>query len=353
MYASESLTSAGRRWRSAADALLAQAERIGPLDVGVFGELGDDEAGQEAAARRIDEQVDELLREGDSVFAELESPSAASADARFQITSLLVGTLAVGNALAVADQPPTDVFGELSVEDAQSATFADARTVVAEADAIVAVPSSLKESLDEIAAAGATESWELVSGGVGSLAGGALVGGLDGILKGTAAVAFDLLQAHLSGLRNTLKRGAARIATWVVEKFRSFLPREVADKVDKLVEKLQEVVEDKAGEIATDVYGRLLGRDETESAWTDAAGGGKDLTEAEGSLAGITAAHSGRIAWVTKGRKQIEKFDTIVAGAVTTAGPAVQLAFAALVAALVGFVAVQVWDGFNDIAALV
>jgi hypothetical protein len=45
MCASDTLTDAGQRSLSAADALLSEAERIGPLAEGVFGDLGtDDEA---------------------------------------------------------------------------------------------------------------------------------------------------------------------------------------------------------------------------------------------------------------------------------------------------------------------
>jgi len=53
MYASQPLTAAGESWRAAADALLNEAERIGPLEPGVFGELGTDDE-LEAAALRID-----------------------------------------------------------------------------------------------------------------------------------------------------------------------------------------------------------------------------------------------------------------------------------------------------------
>lgn len=63
-----------------------------PLEEGIFGELGTDDEG-EAAARRIDDQVEELLREGDSALMELQNPAATSVDARFQAMSLLVGTL--------------------------------------------------------------------------------------------------------------------------------------------------------------------------------------------------------------------------------------------------------------------
>lgn len=352
MYASDTLTDAGQKWRAAADALLSEAERIGPLEEGVFGELGTDDEG-EAAARRIDEQVTALLIEGDRAFAELQKPAARSTDARFQATSLLVGTLAVGDALSVAGQSPSDVFGELSVESTQTATFADARTTVAEADAIVTVPKSLSESLEKIEAAGAAESWKVLSGSVGKLAGGALVSGLDGVLKGTAAAAFDAIRDQLSRWRDALKRGVVRIAKWVVDKIKSLLPKAIAEKVDELVKTIQEKLESGIGELATDVYGAILGRAETEKAWQDAAAGGKDLGEAESKLAAVTTSHTGRVAWVTKGRKIIDKYDTIVSGVIGQLPPHAQLAFAALVAAVLGFVAFQVWDGFNDIVALV
>lgn len=56
---------------------------------------------------------------------------------------------------------------------------------------------------------------------------------------------------------------------------------------------------------------------------------------------------------MTKGRKIIDRYDTIVSGVIGQLPAPAQLAFAALVAAVLGFVAFQVWDGFNDIEALV
>lgn len=352
MHASDTLTDAGQKWRAAAEALLSEAERIGPLEEGVFGELGTDDDG-EAAAGRIDEQVEMLLREGDEVLKELQDPSATSADARFQAMSLLVGTLAVGDALSVAGQSPAAVFGELNVQGAQSATFADARTTVAEADAIVTVPTSLSESLEKIEAAGAAESWKVLSGGAGKLAGGALVSGLDGVLKGTAAAAFDAIQDQLSSWRDAVKRGVVRIAKWIVDKLKSLLPTALAEKVEQLVKTIPEKLESGIGVFASDVYGGILGRAETEKAWQNAAAGGKDLGGAESKLAAVTTLHVGRVAWVTKGRKIIDKYDTIVSGVIGQLAPPAQLAFAALVAAVLCFVALQVWDGFNDIEALV
>lgn len=352
MYASDTLTRAGQSWRAAADALLAEAERIGPLDQGVFGELGTDQEG-EAAALRIDEKVDALLTEGERAFAELQDPAATSGDARFQATSLLVGTLAIGDALSVAGRSPSDVFAELSVQDAQTATFGDARTTLAEAYAIVKVPTALPDSLEKIEAVGAAESWKVLTGSVGQLAGGALVNGLNGVLTGAAAAAFDAVRETLSSWHQALKRAVVRIAKWVVDKIRALLPEAMAERVDLLVQAIQEKLESGIGQIATDVYGRILGRDETAKAWTDAAAAGQDLSQAESKLAGVTAAHVARVAWVTKGRKIIDKYEATVAVVVGHLPPPAQLAFAALVAAVLGFVALQVWDGFNDIEELV
>ncbi|MGB9373488.1 MAG: hypothetical protein WCA82_04930 [Jiangellales bacterium] len=352
MYTSDALRVAGHKWRATADTLLLEAERLGPLEVGIFGELGTDDEG-EAAAGRIDEQVDALLAEGEQALLELREPAAASTDARFQATSLLVGTLAVGDALSMAGGSPGGVFGELSVRGVQATTFAEARTTVAETGAFVTVPTSLAEGLEKIESAGAEESWRVLSGHVGKLAGGALVAGLDGVLKGAAAAAFDALREHLTRWYDVLKRSVVRIAQWVVDRLTSLLPRELAVRVDEFVTALQKKLEAGVGQIATDVYGRTLGRDDTEKAWRDAAADGRDLGEAEKALAAVTTSHTGRIAWVTKGREIIEKFDSLVAGAVAALPATAQLAFAALVAAVLGFVALQVWDGFNDVEALV
>lgn len=352
MYTSENLTTAAQGWRTAANALLQEAERIGPLEDGVFGELGTEDEGI-AAARRIDQQVDDLLRNGDLVFTELENSALESIEVRYQTASLLVSALAVGDALAVAGQSPSDVFGGLASESEQAAVFADARAAVVEADAMISVPTSVSESLEKIEVAGAAESWKILTGSAGKLAGGALVSGLEGILKGSAAAAFDVLKDQLNRWRDTLKRGVLRIAKWVVDKVKSFLPEPMTDKVDDLMEFLEKKIGENLSNAATDLYGSILGRREAEHAWQEAAAAGADVRDIEDKLGAITATHTGRIAWVTKGRKIIEKYDHLASGVVGLLPPQAKITFAALVAAILIFVAIQVWDGFNDIEALV
>ena len=89
MYASDTVTAAGRSWRAAANALIFEAQRISPLQEGILSAEGsDDESAQ--VAQRIDEQITAMLEAGDQAVAELLEPAASSADARFQATSLLV-----------------------------------------------------------------------------------------------------------------------------------------------------------------------------------------------------------------------------------------------------------------------
>jgi hypothetical protein len=224
MYTSDVLIDAGQNWRAAADALLSEAERIGPLEEGVFGELGTDDE-PEAAARGIDEQVEALIAGGERALDELQSVSFGSIDARFQANALLAGTLAVGDALAVAGQARSDVFGDLGLEPDAPVTFTDARSAVKEAAAVVTgaplrspqrtpVPESLAENLEKIESTGANESWSIVSASAGQLAGGALVSGLQGVLQGVAAAAFEQIRQSLSRWRDALKRGVVRIAEW-------------------------------------------------------------------------------------------------------------------------------------------
>jgi hypothetical protein len=352
MYASDTVTAAGRSWRVAANALILEAQRISPLQEGILSAQGSDDENAQVA-QGIDEQITALLEAGDRAVAELLEPAAASVDARFQATSLLVGSLAVGDALAMADPSPSEAFVGLTNDAALASAFAAALKTVAAAEAAVTVPKSLAENLEKIEAAGATESWELLSGSAGVIAGGALVSGLDGVLSGAAAAAFDALIGRLSHWRDAIKHGVLRIAKWVVDKLKSLLPASLAEKVDKLVDAIEKSLADGLGQLATNVYGTILGRAETEKAWQDAAAAGKDLSEAEQQLAALASAHTGRVAWVTSGRKIIEKHDSIAAAVVAELQPQLQLAFAALVAAVLGFVAFQVWDGFNDIQGLI
>lgn len=116
-----------------------------------------------------------------------------------------------------------------------------------------------------------------------------------------------------------------------VEKLKALLPKELSKKVDEIVESVRELVEGKASEFATDVYGRILGRGHTEEAWRSSTA--EKVAAAEGKIGDVITKSTGRIAWVTKARGTVEKFDTVVAG--------------------LGFVALQVWDGFNDVEGLV
>lgn len=213
--------------------------------------------------------------------------------------------------------------------------------------------AALGEALEKLEVAGAKESWKILSGSVGKLAGGGLVSGLQGVLQGAAAAAFEELRKRLGGVWNVLKRAVVRIAKWVVEKLKSLLPKSFDDKVDELMKSVQDVIEKGAEKIGADIYGAILGRAATEEAWSAAAAAGKDLKAAEDKLGEVVASHTARIAWVTKARGALEKFDGIFAAAVGVAPAAAQLAFAAIVAAILGFIALQVWDGFNDIEALV
>lgn len=149
-----------------------------------------------------------------------------------------------------------------------------------------------------------------------------------------------------------LKKAALRIMAWVIDKVKRLLPATLGDKIDNLVEKMQEALASGAGSFATDLYGRVLGRGDAEMAWQRARDEGKDLAGAEAKLGSTVEAHLGRIGWVTKGRTLVERYDAIVAGVIQAAPDLVKLGFAALVAACLGFVAIQVWDGFNDVEAL-
>lgn len=351
MYSSSALTSATAAWTAAADSLLDEAQRIAPLRKGRLLIEESDEA-NEAQAARIEQQVEAMLAEGDRVWSELEGGLSTS-DGRFQAGSFLMGTLALGDSLQAADPAPDDTMEPIDARLIQVDTFANARMLVSHTSAVLTTPDALETNLEQIETCGANESWKLLSGAAGKLAGGALVSGLEGILSGAAAAAFSELKKLVTRWWEVLKKAALRIMEWVIEKVKKLLPDALGDKVDKLVEQMQEWLTNSAGAAATDAYGRLLGRGDTEAAWEKARASGKDLTEAESNLAGIVEAHTGRIGWVTKGRTLVERYDSIVAGVVGAAPDLVKVGFAALVAACLGFVAIQVSDGFNDIEALV
>ncbi|GAA1185169.1 hypothetical protein GCM10009584_28970 [Ornithinimicrobium humiphilum] len=338
----QAIRTATAEWRASAEALLSEAELIAPLTEGAFGELATDSEGEEVAAR-IQDRTDDVLADADRALAELD----AAGDVLGSI-ALVTGTLAMSEALTLADQP--DGFGELSVGNAQAVAFADARAALVEAEAVATLPDSLTDTLDKVQSAGATESWGVVKGSVGKLAGTALLEGLRGVLKGGAAEAFDTVIEHLKRWRDALKRSAARIAKWVVSKVKKMLPKSAQKQLDDLMKSLQEQVEKGASSFAGDLYGKALGRGSVEAAWRTAS---QDRVEtATKKLPTITKEHIARIAWVTKGRKAVEQFDALLA-ALVGVGDAARLAFVALVVAVLAFVAWQVADAFDDVHALV
>lgn len=352
MSTNATLAATVSQWQEAADRLLARAEHIGPLDPGPFGELSAED-GREAQAAGIDAAVEELLTRGEDAWLTLGAATDGPLDGSFQAASLLSATLAIADSLLLADTPGEGAFAGLSVDEERTAAFDQTRAIVAAAGVVIAAPESLGTNLDALATAGATESFAVLTGSVGKLAGGALVSGLDGVLRGAAAVAYAALREHLSGWWAALKRGVVWLTEWVVDKVKSLLPESLAGKLDDLIASIQTKIEEGAVGVATDLYGRLLGRGSVEAAWHDAAKAGRDLTGAEKQIPEMVTAHTARIGWITTGRTVVERYDALVSAAVGVAPAAAQLGFAALVAAVLAFVALQVWSGFNALEALV
>ncbi|MEO5679664.1 MAG: hypothetical protein ABIS47_08345 [Acidimicrobiales bacterium] len=356
------LRSAAEAWRAAADALIVTAERAGPLQPDVFGDQLFDDGDPET---RFDGQVDSLLRQSDEVFGHVGGSAEGSVEDRQRLSALLIGNLQTADALLLANDAPDDVFGDLGIDAADGAPIRAVHDRIADfeaaivgpqaiAGAQVTLPAALSKDLEKLEATGAEELGKLLTSATGKLAGASLVSGLEGVLKGAAAATFSALRSQLDGVVNMIRRGVVRITAWVVEKLAALLPPALRDKLDSLLEKAQERLGGSVDDLAADLLGKLLGRGATEAAWTAAIERGDDLAAATARLDALTATHVAHIGWVTTGREFVDRFDAKVMTAVAAAlVPQAKLAFAGLVAAVIGFVAVQVWDGFNDIEALV
>lgn len=363
METSPELRNAAERWRAAADQLIATAERAGPLEPDVFGDaLFEEDASAEALLR---EQVRTLLATSDEIVNAAGDFAETDEDARARAAAVLFGNLEVSGALLTTTDAPDVVFGELGLEPSDTLQLIEARTTVAEFESVivgtpgvagaqVTLPTSLTEKLEDLETKGADEAIALSKASATAVAGSALVSGLNGVLRGSAAAAFNALQDALGGIRNMIKRGVVRIANWIVDRIRKLLPAPFQSKLDVAIDAVKDKVAAGVPRVVGDAVGAVLGRGECEDAWREAVGAGRDLSKAESALATATDPHVKRLGWVTKARGHVEKFDgKIMQTVVATLPPPAQLAFFALVAAVFAFAFLQVWDGFNDVEALV
>lgn len=252
----------------------------------------------------------------------------------------------------VSSQDQAEAFSTLGTDAAGGVSLAgpsraldefQAAVTGTDAPAPVPLPQELTDKLETLETEGAKELIAL---------------GEDAVLQQVVGHAVTSL-ADLGGERvkqafvwvkekvNFVRRAAVRILEWVVDKFKSLVPKEHRDKVDKAVKFVTEKLRDGAVTLAGDLLGMLLGRPGAEEAWQ-----GKDPTAAKAGLETVISGHIKRIGYVSTGRKAVAGAAAVVEAVLSIAAAHVQIVLGALAAVLAGFVCWQVWDGFNDIERL-
>jgi hypothetical protein len=349
-------------WEAAAGGVLTLARRVAPLDAGeiavdAFG-VDSPDADLPSEGDPVDAAVDELLDRTDSVLQELESSIGEDSDARARATALLVADLNLADALLAAGAETAVDAGALDSPARFADTFASLADQVRNPsfdlglDAQV-VPDDVTAELEEIENAAGDEIFELATNGAVVYSATAFGSGLQNLLSGAAAEAFNKVRRNMRAIRDAFKKAATKIVAWVTGRLVKLLPEPVRDKLAEAFDNLKEKLAGGAGGIIGSGLGAALGRRDAETRWEQAGAAGKDLTEALKKVGEATSADIQRIGWVTKGRQAIDTFGAnVVVGVVTAAAPWVQVAYFAAVAAVFLFVGWQLWDGIQEIGRL-
>jgi len=210
------------------------------------------------------------------------------------------------------------------------------------------LPDGLTAKLDGLQDAGAGEIVELAKSPTIWAALGGFVGGVAEVGGPVVREALDLVKSAVQWLQ----RGAVKIIGWVIDKLKAMVPESAREKIDDLVAAVRKKLAEGAAAAVGDIIGERLGRPDVEKAWQDAAAQ-SGTADAEKQLATVTDGHLARIGRVSSARTTADTFSVIIGGVLTAAAPAVTIVVGALALAVFAFVGYEVWDGFNDIEALV
>lgn len=355
---STELRSAAGSWRSSMEALLDVAQRVGPVDA-LVADLGVGDEDELDAV--VDRQTDAVIADSERILGLLERE--AGPDEHEQMLAALVGDVTLADALAAAGDSAADFFGDFGLGADPSEVLRSTRAELDTFQAIVAglrpvaggqvaPPPELAARFEVLEEAAGTELVELATSDVmWALAAGAITG-LGDVAQGVAA--FDRLREVVTGWAKALKKAALKLVKWVVEQVARLLPAALRQRVDDAWERLREQLAANIPSWVGNVVGGLFGRPEAEAAWaTAAADPARDLSAAIAALGTSIDGEVRRIGWITSGRKKIDGVGSKVIGVANAAAPVARIAFGAAALLVFGFVVWQVFDGCNDIEALV
>ncbi|WP_436498705.1 hypothetical protein [Actinokineospora sp. HUAS TT18] len=347
---SKTLARSAADWRTAADSLLDVARATVPLPANDLTGLSVEASTVAATAEEeVADRVDALLASSDAVCAEIVAETGTA-----DVLPVLLAGLEVGNALLVASQDTEVVFSTLGAEDASLAGTRAAldeyeNAILGNAAAEVALPEELTDKLEKLEMVGAEELVALGREAAMQTALGNMVAGIASVAGPVVKDAFDWVKERV----NFVRRAAVRVMEWVVAKFRGLVPENFRDKFDQALDKITEAISKGIEKGVGDILGKVLGRREAEDAWRVGLSDGKDLAAAKAALPDVISGHIKRVGYVSTGRKAVSGAAAVVQKVLAIGTSQVQIALGALALALIAFVGWQVWDGFNDIEALV
>lgn len=359
MAPSASLEGSVQRWRDASDDLLRVARAAAPLPADDLSGLSLDADSAPVdqvlpVEDELERRVDALIEASEAAISDVTSGGGHLADG----LPVLLGALEVSNTLLQAGEDPDAVFAAYGVDAGGGLSLAAPRAALNEfQEALlgrapvgsVPLPSELEERLEKLESTGAEELLELAQTAVLTKAVGDLATGAVNLLGSNVREAFDWLKNQL----NLLRKAAVRVLKWAVSKFRDLVPESYRDDYDERVKDIAQAMEDGALDALGNTVGFFAGRREAEKRWLEELGRpGADLTDEKAALADVINGHLKRIGYVSRGRVVVSGSVTVVRRVAGLTGPQAEIAVAAAVAALIGFVWFQLVDGYNDIEGL-
>lgn len=212
-----------------------------------------------------------------------------------------------------------------------------------------ALPSELVGKLDALQESGADEMVALAKSDVllGALTVG--VGGLVSLGGHAVSNAAKVVASSLSWL----KEKAIELLAWLVERLRSALPTHFQETFDEYVEAVKEKISERARDVLARLLGQMLGRKECEQAWREAQERGRDLAVATAELDEAIADELQWIARIGHARTRIDSIAGRIVPWLDGLVPQVKILIGAAALIVVGTVAYQVDEGFDQAAALV
>lgn len=300
---------------------------------------------REDAESRLDEEWEEPL---ERTIVPVDVEEDEDLDAANRALALVAGCLSLVDVLLGAAESPSTIRAEFRLArlaefgtDARRevARFADVMnggSVMADADP----PATLPGELHRLGDAAGTETVSLATFGIGAKEIPSLMGALQDVVGASrdGAAAIGVLLA-LKGFVNKLKREAAKILKWLLDRIERLLPPGAKQIVSPLSASPSFDFL-RPGHIVGEAEVAIFGSRRLLASWN----GLDEATRPQIPDTLIEPALE-HIGWITQGRRAVGTFGTRVVLVVAHSNPAVAIAYYAVVAMAITFVVAQAGFG--------